>query len=107
MMGFKAAIKSDRYIVKNNTGYEVSAPKEVKAFTAIKLDGVPFNNEFGLKAHIKYGDKFSYSFKNYDVTNPEQGRTDNLRVGWSGDTLVVDYSFKAVVKTDGPNFFTV
>lgn len=108
VMGFKAAVKNGRYIVKSNTGYEVTAAKEVKAFTAIKLNGIPFNNEFGLKANIKHGDKFSYFFKNYDVDNPEQGRTDNCRVSLSGDTLVVDYAFKTIIesnKNNGPTFF--
>lgn len=105
MMGFKAAIKNDRYVVRSNTGYKVSEPEPLKAFTAIKLNGIPFNNEFGLKARIKYGDKFSYRIKNYDEANPEQGRTDNCRVSWAGDTLVVDYNLKAVVKANEPSFF--
>jgi hypothetical protein len=105
MMGFKAAVKNNHYVVRSNTGYEVSEPKEVKAFTAIKLNGVPYNDEFGLKTNIKYGDKFSYFIKNYDMDNPEKGRTDNLRVSLAGDTLVVDYSFKAVVKVNEPSFF--
>ncbi len=105
MMGFKAAVKNNHYVVRSNTGYEVSESKEVKAFTAIKLNGLPYNNEFGLKANIKYGNKFSYLLKNYDVAELEKGRTDNCRVSWAGDTLVVDYSFKSVVKANEPNFF--
>ncbi|WP_114789891.1 hypothetical protein U0035_11240 [Niabella yanshanensis] len=104
VMGFKAAIKADRYIVKNNNGYEVSAPKEVKAFTAIKLNGIPFTTEFGLKAHIKYGDKFSYFIKNYDMANPEEGRTDSCRIRLVGDTLLVEYTPRQSIRIDEPNY---
>lgn len=105
MMGFKSAIKADRYIVKNNNGYEVSEPQNVKSFTAIKLNGIPSDRNFGLKTHIKYGDKFNYIIRNYDAANPEDGRTDSCRISWAGDTLVIDYNLKAFKKINESNYF--
>ncbi len=104
IMGFKSAVKADRYIVKSEMGYEVSAPTVVKPFAAIKLNGVMVDNNFGLKTFIRYGDKYGYFIRNYDQANLEEGRTDSCRIRLVGDTLVVDYHLKAFDKINVPNY---
>ncbi len=105
MMGFKSALKHNRYIVKSDNGYQVSAPHNVKPFTAIKLNGMPLNNNSGLKTYIKRGDQFNYHIRNYNAADPEQGRTDSCRISWAGDTLVVDYHLKEPNTKSGSSFF--
>ncbi|MGE9311731.1 hypothetical protein ACLOAU_08795 [Niabella sp. CJ426] len=106
MMGFKAAVKNNHYVVRSNTGYEVSEPKEVKAFTAIKLNGnVPASNDIGLRTNIIYGEKFGYSINNYNENHPEEGRIDSCRISWAGDTIVVNYDLKAFDKINSSNYF--
>jgi len=104
MMAFKAAVKNNHYVVRSNTGYKVSEPKEVKSFAAIKLNGIIEANDVRLKTFIRYGDKYSYFIKNYDRANPEEGRTDSCRIRVIGDTLLIEYIPRMLDKINETNY---
>lgn len=105
LMGFKAALKADRYVVKNNMGYDVYEQKDIKPFAAIKLNGIVSHKDFGLKATISYGTKFSYRINNYNDAHPEQGRLDSCKVSMVGDTLLIGYGLKEDKVHSSGNFF--
>lgn len=104
MMGFKSAVKHNRYVVKSDNGYEVSESKEVKSFAAIKFNGVIESNATRLTAFIRYGDKYSYLMRNYDPANPEEGRTDSCRIRVVDDTLLIEYTPRLLDKVNETNY---
>jgi hypothetical protein len=103
VMGFKAAIKNNQYVVKNTYGNNVSDFKDLRPFKVIKMDGD--SRDKLLKCNIRYGDKYGYKFNNYDPQRLEEGRSDSCNVGLAGDTLVVSYGIRANEALKANNYY--
>lgn len=104
IMGWKAAIKENRYVVKNINGTNGNAFKETGRFKAIKMNG-GLQRDKPLKCDIRYGDKYGYAFKNYDPQIFEEGRSDSCTVALAGDTLVINYNIKTNEALKANNYY--
>ncbi|MGC4233393.1 MAG: hypothetical protein QM594_10485 [Niabella sp.] len=103
VMGFKAAIKNNQYVVRNTYGHNVSDFKDLRPFKVIRMDGGSQDKQ--LKCNIRYGDKYGYKFNNYDPQQLEEGRSDSCNINIAGDTLVISYGTRANEALKANNYF--
>ena len=88
VMGFKNAVKENRYVVKNMFGVEDIAFKGLKPFKVVKLRSSANNP---LLCNIKSGNKYEYKFVNYNTKANGKAMPDNCSMNAIGDTLFISY----------------
>ncbi|MCH5600359.1 hypothetical protein [Niabella ginsengisoli] len=103
VMGFKTAIKENRYVVKNRFGVEDIAFKSLKPFKVVKLYGGPVINQ--LRCNIKNGKEYAYKFVNYNSNQYEDGRSDSCSIHFIKDTLVIMYKVKTDEAYKAENYY--